>query len=211
MNGVGPEVGKSRKRPPSLQEQGRSNVLFPLNVDVPMSRLPVANWILIGLISLTTFLGWANTDLLLAMAGVEYQEAPNTLSLDDLRQMDEEEIQAALEEASASELLQFGPEPVFNPPWWKLPILAISSSLLHADPIHLIGNMLFLLFLGTALEEREGRDVVLIIYLVGGVVAGLAHILLHLDSYHVLIGASGAIPFARRPRILPSNFPILPF
>ena len=99
-------------------------MLFPINVDVPMTRLPVANWILIGLISLTTFLAWAQIDLLLAMVGLELREAPNALSLDDLRDMDEEELRemddqeylALVQEAIAAESSQGMPQPVFDPP-----------------------------------------------------------------------------------------------
>ena len=36
---------------------------FPINVDVPMTRLPVTNWVLIGLICCISILGWANVDL----------------------------------------------------------------------------------------------------------------------------------------------------
>ncbi len=165
-------------------------MLFPINVDVPMTRLPIANWILIGLISLTTFLAWAQTDLLLAMAGVHYREDPNALSLDELRQMDEEELQAVLEEATADSF-QFEAELVFDPPWWKLPILAVSSTLVHADPIHLIGNMLFLWVFGNAVNYKFGHAGFIGLFLLGGLIAGIGFYCAVPDM--PVIGASGAI------------------
>ena len=174
-------------------------MLFPINVDVPMTRLPIANWILIGLISLTSLLGWAQTDLLLAMNGLEYPEDPNAVSIDELQEMDEtelqemdeEELQALVEEAVASQIARFDAEPVFDPPWWKLPILALSSTLVHADPIHLIGNMLFLWVFGNAVNYKFGHLGFVALFLLGGLIAGIAFYCAVPDM--PVIGASGAI------------------
>ena len=174
-------------------------MLFPINVDVPMTRLPIANWILIGLISLTTFLAWAQTDLLLAMVGVELREAPNAPSLDDLlemddtdlREMDDEDLLELVQEAIAAESSQGMPQPVFDPPWWKLPILAISSALAHAHPMHLIGNMLFLWVFGNAVNYKFGHFGFIGLFLLAALIAGIGFYCLVPDK--AVIGASGAI------------------
>ncbi|MCB1485715.1 MAG: rhomboid family intramembrane serine protease [Hyphomicrobiaceae bacterium] len=64
---------------------------------------------------------------------------------------------------------------------------------LHADPIHLLGNMLFLWVFGDNVEDAMGHVRFLVFYLVCGVLAGLTHALMMPDSSDALIGASGAV------------------
>ena len=73
-------------------------------------------------------------------------------------------------------------------------LLALLTSLfLHADWLHLGFNMLFLWVFGNNIEERLGRIRFLPFFLVCGVVASLAQVLVDPDSQIPLIGASGAI------------------
>lgn len=72
---------------------------------------------------------------------------------------------------------------------WNL----ISYQFLH-DPhsvLHLAGNMLFLWIFGAAVEDRLGRLSFLAFYLIGGVVAGVGHMMLSPEA--AVIGASGSI------------------
>lgn len=82
-------------------------------------------------------------------------------------------------------LLRFNPEQahaledllLLNPApgelrWWGF----FSYQFLHADLLHLGGNMLFLYVFGPAVEDRFRRWGYLLFYLVGGAAAGLAHI-----------------------------------
>jgi membrane associated rhomboid family serine protease len=64
---------------------------------------------------------------------------------------------------------------------------------LHGSVSHLVGNMVFLFIFGYAVEAAIGHLRFLLFYLVGGVFAGLAQVVTHLDSSVPLIGASGAI------------------
>jgi membrane associated rhomboid family serine protease len=68
-----------------------------------------------------------------------------------------------------------------------------TSMFLHAGWLHLIGNMLFLWLAGASLEDRWGRILYLILYLVSGVVATLIHAAMTPASTLPLVGASGAI------------------
>ncbi|MEM0466728.1 MAG: rhomboid family intramembrane serine protease [Candidatus Thermoplasmatota archaeon] len=68
-----------------------------------------------------------------------------------------------------------------------------TSMFLHADPIHIFGNMLVFFFMGIALEDRIGWKRFFIIYIITGICGALAHSLLDLGSTIPLIGASGAI------------------
>jgi membrane associated rhomboid family serine protease len=69
----------------------------------------------------------------------------------------------------------------------------ITSLFLHADWLHLIGNMLFLWVFGNNVEDRLGRLRYLPFFLTCGVLAGLAQALSDPGSGTPLIGASGAI------------------
>lgn len=63
----------------------------------------------------------------------------------------------------------------------------------HADPFHLIGNMLFLWVFGDNVEDAMGHARFLVFYLACGVFAGLCHVWMSPDSSIPLIGASGAV------------------
>jgi membrane associated rhomboid family serine protease len=65
-----------------------------------------------------------------------------------------------------------------------------TSMFLHADIMHLGGNMLFLWVFGNAINDRLGHVGYGAFYLAGGVLAGLGHMMF--SNAHVL-GASGAI------------------
>jgi membrane associated rhomboid family serine protease len=69
----------------------------------------------------------------------------------------------------------------------------ISSMFIHGGFAHIIGNMLFLRVFGDNVEDRFGHVRFLIFYLVTGIVAGLAQVLLNPESNIPSVGASGAI------------------
>lgn len=64
---------------------------------------------------------------------------------------------------------------------------------MHAGLMHLGGNMLYLWIFGDNVEDSMGHAKYLAFYLVGGVVASLAHILTNPSSQIPTVGASGAI------------------
>ena len=69
----------------------------------------------------------------------------------------------------------------------------ITSMYMHADPFHLIGNILILYLIGLPLEERIGSKNWGIIYFVTGIAATMMFYLFHANSFSYLLGASGAI------------------
>lgn len=70
--------------------------------------------------------------------------------------------------------------------WWTL----VTSCFVHADALHLVGNVLVLWIFGQSVEDRLGRWWYLLFYLAGGVAAGLAHVA---TDDAPAIGASGAV------------------
>jgi len=68
-----------------------------------------------------------------------------------------------------------------------------TSMFMHAGIAHIAGNMLYLWIFGDNVEDRLGHIPYLVFYLVGGVVASLAHLLTNPVSQIPTVGASGAI------------------
>ena len=120
-------------------------MLIPYQVDVPMSRWPYMNFLLIGVVSLVS---------LAALMGVG--------------------------EISGRQMVLTG---------WS-PAGMFGHMLLHADMVHLIGNMLFLWVFGNAVCAKITNTVYLPFFVALGLVAAATHNLL--DGAPA-IGASGAI------------------
>ena len=68
-----------------------------------------------------------------------------------------------------------------------------TSMFMHAGLAHIGGNMLYLWIFGDNVEDSMGRGRFLVFYLVGGLVASLAHIFTNANSVIPTVGASGAI------------------
>jgi membrane associated rhomboid family serine protease len=68
-----------------------------------------------------------------------------------------------------------------------------TSMFMHAGLAHIGGNMIYLWIFGDNVEDRVGHGRYLVFYLVGGLVADLAHFLTDPYSTIPTVGASGAI------------------
>jgi membrane associated rhomboid family serine protease len=75
-------------------------------------------------------------------------------------------------------------------PWW---LTIFTSMFMHGSLLHLGGNMLFLWIFGNNIEDSMGRVRFVLFYLLGGVVALMAQVVMEVDSTVPTIGASGAI------------------
>lgn len=78
-----------------------------------------------------------------------------------------------------------GPSPIF--------LTLLTSMFMHGSLMHLGSNMLFLWIFGDNVENRFGWFRFIIFYVISGLVATFAHILLDPDSKIPMLGASGAI------------------
>jgi membrane associated rhomboid family serine protease len=79
-----------------------------------------------------------------------------------------------------------GPQPATG-------VTVFTSMFMHGSFLHIAGNMLFLAIFGPTVEDTIGRVRFPVFYLLGGVVALGAQVLIHPDSTVPTIGASGAI------------------
>jgi len=68
-----------------------------------------------------------------------------------------------------------------------------TSMFLHGGWMHLIGNMLFLWVFADNIEAKIGSTRFILFYVIGGLVASLAHVMLNTTSQVPCVGASGAI------------------
>ncbi|HJX30391.1 MAG TPA: rhomboid family intramembrane serine protease [Thermodesulfobacteriota bacterium] len=92
-----------------------------------------------------------------------------------------------------------------------------TSMFLHGGWFHVIGNMWYLWIFGDNIEDRLGHVRFFIFYLVCGIGAAVAHVILNPNSTVPCVGASGAIagvlgaylisfPFARVATLVPIFF-----
>lgn len=138
---------------------------MPLRDDIQSHRVPFVNY---GLMALCTLAFW-----------LEFN--PN-IEIDSLFQ------QFGLVPQRATRLAAAGN--YWHPGFW-LPF--VTSMFLHGGFAHFLGNMLFLWIFGDNVEDRFGHLGYIGFYLLGGMVAGFAHLLSNPDSTIPTIGASGAI------------------
>jgi membrane associated rhomboid family serine protease len=83
-----------------------------------------------------------------------------------------------------------GSPPPGAPATWET---AFTSMFLHGSFLHIFGNMLFLAIFGPTIEDAMGRVRFPIFYLLGGLVALGAQVLVDPNSTTPTLGASGAI------------------
>lgn len=69
----------------------------------------------------------------------------------------------------------------------------LSALFIHAGPVHLVGNLLFLLIFGLPSERAMGPWRYLLLFLAGGALANLAAALLMGTPARAIIGASGGV------------------
>jgi membrane associated rhomboid family serine protease len=97
------------------------------------------------------------------------------------------------------DLIFYGPAINQRRQWYRM----ITHGLLHADPAHLIFNMIALYSFGTGLERAfvssclfgsMGKVIFLLLYVAALVAASLPDLIKHKDDYHFKsLGASGAV------------------
>jgi membrane associated rhomboid family serine protease len=108
-----------------------------------------------------------------------------------------------------------GNEPYYPKKSVLLSVLA--SMFLHANLLHLLGNMWFLWIFGDNVEDRFGHVGYLVLYLGGGIIASVGYVVSVPNSLTPTLGASGAIAAVMgaylvlfpRARIVTVLFPLI--
>lgn len=156
-------------------------MFFPFNVDVPMSRLPMANWALIAVTSVVSIAilikGAANDNARFD----RWRDVPlNQISDEDLNA-----LQKAIERSQEA-------QPPLSLKRGAFSLVDLFGYVLvHADIMHLLGNMVFLFVFGNAINARLGHAMYLGCYFLLGAISGLGWLIL--GNGPAVVGASGAI------------------
>ena len=82
------------------------------------------------------------------------------------------------------------PIPINEAPWW---VTLFTSMFMHGGFLHIAGNMLFLWVFGNNIEDRLGRAMFALFYVLAGLIAVYTQALIDPSSTAPTIGASGAI------------------
>lgn len=148
-------------------------MFVPYHVDVPMARLPFANWVLIGCTVLIS--GYV---LLTPPPRPEEAQIPP-----ELRALYRFTRNAVDRPPPPLSLRRDGREFSF--------LQLFSHVLVHGDALHLVGNMVFLFFFGNVINAKLGHLPFVAVYFLMALVAGVAWLLL--GEGKAVAGASGAI------------------
>jgi membrane associated rhomboid family serine protease len=145
------------------------------SVDVPMHRLPVANWLLIAFTIAVSVADWFEATP--HRPSGPWQPVPKKYENDPfLSRVARQTLQPTVSELALDRRHFAAHQP-------------LTYLFVHADVWHLLGNMLFLFVFGNAVNAKLGHLPFLAAYLGHGAFAGLVS----LAAYPNVVGASGAV------------------
>jgi membrane associated rhomboid family serine protease len=169
---------------------------LPLRDDSPRRTFP---WVVLALIGINVAVF-----LLLQPPSLQRGEADaGSLSTEDQRDLGEHfsawgavpcEIRSMESRSDGAVCTEDADRPIIDRK--PVPASLITAMFLHGSLAHLAVNMLFLWVFGAAVEDRFGPGPFLALYLVGGVLATLAFVVVNPSSAAPLVGASGAVSAA---------------
>jgi membrane associated rhomboid family serine protease len=163
--------------------------VFPLKDDIPSRRFPVVTVAIIVACAVVYFV-FERGFLSLAETGnervIEYGAIPYEITNPG---------EECAPDATQTQIVCEGQPGVTGSapdqaPWW---VTIFSSMFMHGSLLHLGGNMLFLWIFGNNIEDSMSRWRFIVFYLLGGIAALLAQVLIDTDSTVPTVGASGAI------------------
>jgi membrane associated rhomboid family serine protease len=171
-----------------------SGAVFPLSDDNPVRRAPIVTWVIIAA-CLAAFFLWQPSPLSDDVEDVEFNLAHAAIPCEvvEHRPLTEAEAIATFNQGDDDACgIDDGQTPPVDP-GKNVWLAVVTSMFLHGGLLHIGGNLLFLWVFGNNVEDRLGKVGFALFYLVGGVVAALAHIAVGPDSTVPVVGASGAI------------------
>jgi membrane associated rhomboid family serine protease len=166
--------------------------MIPLKDNIPLSRTPIVSYVLVA-INVIAYLisirhggniikGPSNSTVLHAAA----------IPYDFTHPGDYCTLRTGVDEFGrevSQALCKHGPFPGQITTW----ATAFTSMFLHGSILHIAGNMLFLVIFGPNVEDAMGRGRYTAFYLLGGLAALAAQVLVQPNSTAPTLGASGAI------------------
>ena len=175
--------------------------MFPLKDNIPLARFPLVTVALVAINVIAylleirhggSFFGGPSNSVAVRYGAIPYELThPGThcypVSLPTLEGV--HSVVACQRAAGQPLPVAIGPLPA-QPATWQT---VFTSMFLHGSFLHIFGNMLFLAIFGPTVEDSTGRWRFLVFYLLGGVLALGAQVLVSPDSVVPTLGASGAI------------------
>jgi membrane associated rhomboid family serine protease len=161
--------------------------LIPIKDDIPTRRFPVVTIAIIVICCAVYFifehglwsLGATGNDRVLEYGAIPYE----------LTHPGKECAEAAGQIVCEGQPGVTGSAPAQAPSW----ITPFTAMFMHGSLLHLGGNMLFLWIFGNNIEDSMSRVLFVVFYLVGGLVAMGAQVLVSPNAAVPTVGASGAI------------------
>jgi membrane associated rhomboid family serine protease len=170
--------------------------MFPLKDNIPLARLPIVTIALVAINAIVYLLSIRHGGSLFGGpadgVAVHYGAIPYELthpgSHCDFASVAGPEGVASTVACQGQPGVSGSPGP--QPASWET---VITSMFLHGSFLHIFGNMLFLAIFGPTVEDTIGRPRFLAFYLLGGLIALAAQVLVDPSSTGPTLGASGAI------------------
>jgi membrane associated rhomboid family serine protease len=170
--------------------------MFPLRDNIPLARFPIVTVVLVAinvvvyLLSIRhggSFFGGPAENVAVHYGAIPY-ELTHPASHCDIATA--QGVEGVVSTVACQGQPGVSGAPASQPATWET---ALTSMFLHGSFLHIFGNMLFLAIFGPNLEDATGRLRYLAFYVLGGLVALAAQVLVSPDSTAPTLGASGAI------------------
>jgi membrane associated rhomboid family serine protease len=170
--------------------------MFPLKDNIPLSRAPLITIVLVAanvivyLLEIrhggSFFSGPSNA------VAVHYGAIPYELTHpgNHCGIVSEQTLQGLVHGVACQGQPGVSGSPESQPATWET---IFTSMFLHGSFLHILGNMVFLAIFGPNVEDAMGRIRYLLFYLLGGLVALAAQVIVDPSSTGPTLGASGAI------------------
>jgi membrane associated rhomboid family serine protease len=177
--------------------------LFPLKDNIPLARFPLMTVVLVAINVVAylleirhggSFFGGPSPSVAVHYGAIPYElthpgKHCYLVSVQTLEGIGSTVACEGLPGATRQGLSVVANSPA-QPATWET---VFTSMFLHGGFLHIFGNMVFLAIFGPTVEDSMGRARFLAFYLLGGVIALGAQVLVAPDSTVPTLGASGAI------------------
>jgi len=166
--------------------------MIPLMDENPTTRIPFVTFIIIAICVFVYFVpqqALSDPDQAVEF-NLEYAAIPCEIATGE--SLSENEIDATFDQLDFTSCVDNEPSSSRYPDK-NVYFGVITSMFLHGGLLHLAGNMWSLWIFGNNIEDRIGHFWYLLFYLIGGIVATVAHFLIQPASTIPVVGASGAI------------------
>jgi len=176
--------------------------MFPLKDNIPLARFPLVTVALVAINVVVylleirhggSFFGGPTADVAVRYGAIPYELTHPGLhcSLVSVQTLEGIAESVGCQRHPGQSLLPAATGgPPAQPATWET---VFTSMFLHGSFLHIFGNMLFLAIFGPTVEDSMGRARFVVFYLLGGLVALGAQVLVSPGSTAPTLGASGAI------------------